>query len=414
MSASLHPPHSLQLLDALQTSLNAALLEIAYSMKNHARPELNHLAISSANPQNLPGPKYNNPALTVHVDRFHVSLDELERELFRAQSVLRRDVAVHRAAREAREAEEARAAAEEAQKQKKAQEQEEQEKKAAAAAAAAAQSKAATASLSPTMHRSANQDNDVTMTGTDAFNALPSTAAHTAATPKTLPNNPANKPLAVETSAASNAHTGAAPETAGTTTGSDDLFGRTPTIAGLNTTDLDSMFEDLTNDQDNGGEAGDGFGDNQQGEIDFALLPGLESYANIDSGGDKQQQQQEQGTEKPDEGSKKEDEGAGDMFDFGLGSTDQNQKQSQGQQQQQQPDKSTKDNKQDNGAPNQDQKQEQDQQQQQDADAFNPDSYANDSSFDDMFNYAEFDLGGDGAGDGTGTDTAFDDDFFTI
>ncbi|KAK7541139.1 uncharacterized protein J3D65DRAFT_665866 [Phyllosticta citribraziliensis] len=407
MAAPPHPPHSLQLLDSLHTSLNAALLEVAYSMKNPARPQLNHIAVTNPNPQNLPGPKYANPALTLHLDRFHVSLDDLERELFRAQSVLRRDVAVHRAAREAREAEEARAAAEEAQKQKEAQEQEEQQKK----AAAAAQSKAAAASRSPTMHRSANQDNDVTMTGTDAFTALPSTAAHTAAPPKTLPNNSANKPLAVETSAASNAQTGGAPETAGTTTGSDDLFGRTPTTAGLNHTDLDSMFEDLTNEQDNGS----GDADDQQGEIDFALLPGLETYANIDSGGDKQQQQRAEPTQQADEGAKKEDESVGDMFDFGLGSTDQSQKQNQGQQQQEQQ-TSTSDNKQDNAAaaPNDDQKQEQDQQPQQDADAFNPDSYANDSTFDDMFNYADFDLGGDGAGDGTGADTAFDDDFFNI
>ncbi|KAK8241764.1 hypothetical protein HDK77DRAFT_264751 [Phyllosticta capitalensis] len=411
--ANPNPP--LNPLDALQASFNAALLEVAYTMKNHARPDLNHIACSNANPQNLPGPKYTNPALTLHLDRFHVSLDELERELFRAQAVMRRDVAVHRVAREAREAEEARVAAEEAQKQKMAlKEKEEQEKKAAAAAQSKAAAAAAAASAPAATHSSANQDQDVTMTGTDAFTALPSTAAHTAANPRMLPNQHIPKPLAVETNATSNAQTSGAPETAETTTDNDDLFGRSPTTAGLNNNDLDSMFEDLTNDQDNGGGDSGGndvFGDSQQGEIDFALLPGLESYANIDSGGDKQQGESGKAD---DAGAKKQDESSGDMFDFCLGSTDESQSQNQGQQQQQQ-NMTNQGQAQQNNAANQEQKKDDNQQQQpQDVDAFNPDAYAGDSSFDDMFNYADFDLGGDtGGGDGTG-DTAFDDDFFNI
>lgn len=382
-----HPHNASNLLESMQAMLNGALLEIGHSMKNPQRPKL-----TFPSTQGLFGPKHNNISISASSERFHHCLDEIEQELSRAKAILRRDLAVQREEREKREkAEQERAA--------------EAEKK------MAAEKKAAPASVSApaATQRQEQQQKDIEMADAAPAAAInnskpaadaPSVVAHTHLPPR---------PPAIQTTTSDAAQP--APATATT----DDLFGRTPTTAGMNTTDFDSMFEDFANSNENDNSGGDTSmgGDGVSDEFDFALLPGLESYANSDGN-------------KAASSSGNKDNGAAPEIDFSVLDNASAQEQSQKKAQEEEEEEEQKKKKQEEEEKKkkeeeeQKRKEEEEQkkkkeeeekqnQQQQDNQDLN-EVFQGDSTFDDLFNYTDFDMGGSTGGG----DTTFDDDFFNI
>ncbi|KAF2140727.1 uncharacterized protein K452DRAFT_288811 [Aplosporella prunicola CBS 121167] len=354
-------PH---LLDAMQAMLNGALLEVGRSMKNPARANLNF-----ATAQGLHGPKYNNVNLSGSWERFNALADELGAELARAQAVLRRDLAVRRAERELREAAE-REQLRQAQELDVTMEEVDQVK------------------LGPA------PDDDVDMAdGPPQQQQQPKPAAAKPVAPAPAAAAPP-KPPAIQT----NTTAAAAPATA---TSTDDLFGPTPTTASMNNPDFDSMFDDLTagnNDTANSATGGDQSTTADNGDLDFALLPGLESYANSgDNGGAAQQQQPADAAAGMDLGaldaSNKQDEQKAAEDEEKKKKQAEEQAQQQQQQQQEEPQQTQ---------PAEDEVQSQE---------FDPNAFTGESTFDELFNYGDFDMGDSAGG---GTETTFDDSFFGI
>ncbi|KAL1619710.1 hypothetical protein SLS56_010009 [Neofusicoccum ribis] len=358
----------------MQAMLNGALLEVGHSMKNPERPKL---TFPSA--QGIHGPKYNNMSISASYERFHHCLDDLEHELSRAKAVLRRDLAVQREEREKREKAEQERAAEAAQKIAA-------EKKAAAAPVPAP--------AAPPKQEQQQKDVDMSDAPAAATNSskpaadAPSVAAHTHLPPR---------PPAIQTSGDASAQP--VPATATT----DDLFGRTPTTAGINNADFDSMFEDFANSNDNdnaGGDTGDGVND----EFDFALLPGLESYANSDNNAAGSNANKDAAPEidfsvldnNPAQDKAKEEE--------------EKKKQEEEKKRKEEEEKKKKEEEEEQKKKEEEEKKQQEQQQQDDQDP--NDIFQGDSTFDDLFNYTDFDMGAGGSTGGG--DTTFDDDFFNI
>ncbi|KAF9637588.1 hypothetical protein BFW01_g8484 [Lasiodiplodia theobromae] len=279
-----HPHNAGALLESMQAMLNGALLEIGHSMKNPQRPKL-----TFPSTQGLNGPRHNNISISASYERFHQCLDEIEHELFRAKAVLRRDLAVKREEREKREKAEQERALEAAQK------------------IAAEKKAAAPPPVVPVKQEKQQKDVDMT----DAPAAAPASSKSTAGAPSVAAHTHLPpRPPAIQTQASTGDSAQPAPATATT----DDLFGRTPTTAGVNNNaDFDSMFEDFAASNDNENNGGD-----------------------TAMGGDGN-----------------DDQDLNDMFGQG------------------------------------------------------------DSTFDDLFNYTDFDMGGAGGSTGGG-DTTFDDDFFNI
>lgn len=321
----------------------------------------------------------------------------------RAKAVMRRDLAVQREEREKREKVEQERAAEAAQKMAA-------EKKAAAVPPPVP----AAPVVKQEPQQQQKQQVDVEMTdaapaaATNTSNPAPkapSVAAHTHLPPR---------PPAIQTNAAtSDASTQPAPATATT----EDLFGRTPTTAGINNADFDSMFEDFANSNDNDNDNAGGDSDmaaDTNDEFDFGLLPGLESYANSDNAAraitnkdasaavpevdfsvldvqNKAKEDEQKKKQEEEEKKKKEEEEKKKREEEERKKKEEDEEQRQQQQQQQQ------------------QEQNQPQQDNQDLN----DVFQGDSTFDDLFNYTDFDMGGTGGSTGGG-DTTFDDDFFNI
>ncbi|EKG20447.1 hypothetical protein MPH_02257 [Macrophomina phaseolina MS6] len=221
----------------------------------------------------------------------------------------------------------------------------------------------------------------------------PSVAAHTHLPPR---------PPAIQT-ANNDASAPPAPATATT----DDLFGRTPTTAGVNNADFDSMFEDFANANDNGDAGGDasmGAGGGND-EFDFALLPGIESYANSDN------------NNASGSNPNKDNSTAAPEIDFSAldKAPSHNQAQEDEQKKKQEEEEKKKQEEEETRKKEEEEKkkkEEEEKQQQQDNQDLN-EVFQGDSTFDDLFNYTDFDMGGAGGSTGGG-DTTFDDDFFNI
>ncbi|KAB2577267.1 Tubulin-tyrsoine ligase-like protein [Lasiodiplodia theobromae] len=372
-----HPHNAGALLESMQAMLNGALLEIGHSMKNPQRPKL-----TFPSTQGLNGPRHNNISISASYERFHQCLDEIEHELFRAKAVLRRDLAVKREEREKREKAEQERALEAAQK------------------IAAEKKAAAPPPVVPVKQEKQQKDVDMT----DAPAAAPASSKSTAGAPSVAAHTHLPpRPPAIQTQASTGDSAQPAPATATT----DDLFGRTPTTAGVNNNaDFDSMFEDFAASNDNENNGGDtAMGGDGNDEFDFALLPGLESYANSDS------------NDGPGGSSTNKD--AAIEIDFSaLDNTaeknkaaEEEQKKKREEEEKKKKEEEEKKKKEEEEQKKQDEAQQN--QQQQDSQDLNDMFGQGDSTFDDLFNYTDFDMGGAGGSTGGG-DTTFDDDFFNI
>ncbi|KAL1614105.1 hypothetical protein SLS54_010037 [Diplodia seriata] len=377
-----HPHNAGALLESMQAMLNGALLEVGHSMKNPQRPKL-----TFPSTQGLNGPRHNNISISASYERFHHCLDEIENELCRAKAVLRRDLAVQREEREKREKEEQERAAEAAQK-------------------IAAEKKAAAPVPVAPVKQEQRQQKDVDMADAPAAAThsskptadAPSVAAHTHLPPR---------PPAIQTQVSAGDSAQPAPATATT----DDLFGRTPTTAGVNNNaDFDSMFEDFAASNDNENNGSDTNMDGND-EFDFALLPGLESYANSDTNA----VADESGTSKD----------AAPEIDFTALDKAAEQKAAEEEQKKKQEEEEKKkkeeqekkmreeEEKKKKEEEEQKKKDEAQQSQQQQENQDIHDMFGQgDSTFDDLFNYTDFDMAGTGSTGGG--DTTFDDDFFNI
>ncbi|KAF2759154.1 hypothetical protein EJ05DRAFT_485216 [Pseudovirgaria hyperparasitica] len=256
------PPH--HPIDAAQAMLNLVLLQTG---RFFADPALRDSKRAQS------GLKKVIPAA---LSSYHNHLDELSTKIKFAQRVIRRDLAVKQKEREKREAEAA-----------------EKQKTAPAPAVASPQKPDLTETLDEEKKSTATQDVDMEDVG-DAPNddAKPSIMPEeeknaTSISDTRVPQPVKPPPIQTQTNEQSKKSD---PEieheaTNNPLTATDDLFGKTPTTAGIGNVDIDKMFEDLSNDQDmdtndNDNDLGFAIGDNASN----SLLAGLEDYAN--SGGD--------------------------------------------------------------------------------------------------------------------------------